>query len=169
MTLGIVQNRLAARSLSKDYLHIIDHIKYTLTCSVAWLGLVVCHIFKMLAFLSYRVICRKKSFMARVYDLSQFFKNISLISPKQCVHALYPLFDCPTRLLRAGQSLIVKNNAHRSKFSCLCSSHTRTPGLFNKSRSSSSSGLKYTSMWLLGCFGPWMSTGIIINLRFMHN
>ena len=99
-----------------------------------------------------------------------FFKNIPLMSSKQCVHALYPLFDCPERLLRAGQSLIVtNNNAHRSKCSYLCSSHTRTPGLFHKSRSSSTSDLTYTSLSLQGCLGPWMSTGIIINIRFMHN
>jgi hypothetical protein len=24
-------------------------------------------------------------------------------------------------------------------------------------------------MSLPGCFGPWMSTGIIMNFRFMHN
>ena len=106
----------------------------------------------------------------RYTTLRHFFKNIPFMSPKQCVHALYPLFDCPERLLRASQSLIVtNNNARRSKWSCLCSSHTRTPGLFHKSRSSSTSGLRYTSMSLPGCFGLWMSTGIIINLCFMHN
>src|SRR5664279_4229 len=31
-----------------------------------------------------------------------FPKCILSVSPKQCVHALYPLFDCPEMLLRAG-------------------------------------------------------------------
>ena len=107
VTVSVVQNRLAAMSFSKDDFHIIDHIEYILTGLVARLGQVVCLPFKMLAYLSYGVICRKKSTMAKVHDLSTFFKNTPLISPKQCVHALYPLFDCPERLLRAGQSLIV--------------------------------------------------------------
>jgi hypothetical protein len=77
MTIGIVRNRLAASSLSKDYLHIIDHIVYILTCSVARLGLVVCLTFKMLAFLSYGVICRKKSSMDKVHDLSTLFQEYS--------------------------------------------------------------------------------------------
>ena len=79
----------------------------------------------------------------RYTTFRHFFKNTPLISPKQCVHALYPLFDCPKRLLRAGQSLLVTNNiARRSKCSCLYSSHTRTPSLFHKMRSSSISGLR---------------------------
>jgi hypothetical protein len=99
-----------------------------------------------------------------------FLKKIPSMSWKHCVHALYPLFDCPERLLRADQSLIVtNNNAHRSKCSCLYSSHTRTPMLLHKSRSSSTNGLRYTSMLFLGCFGPWMSTDIIMNFYFMHN
>jgi hypothetical protein len=50
--------------------------------------------------------------------------------------------------------IVTNNNARRSKCSCLCSSHTRTPVLFHKSRSSSTSGLRYTSMSLPGCFEP---------------
>jgi hypothetical protein len=89
---------------------------------------------------------------------------------KQCVHALYLLFDCPEMLLRAGQWLMVtKSNAQRLNSSCLCSSHTRTPGSAHIYKSSSTNGLRYTSMSLSGCFGPWISTGIIMNFRFMHN
>ena len=36
--------------LSKYYFHILDHIEYILTSSVARLGLVVCLTFKILAF-----------------------------------------------------------------------------------------------------------------------
>jgi hypothetical protein len=83
---------------------------------------------------------------------------------------LYPLFDYPERLLRADQSLIVtNNNAHRSKCFYLYSSHTRTHVLLHKSRSSSTKGLRYTSMMFPGCFGPCMSSGIIMNFHFMHN
>ena len=52
MTVGVLRNRLAARSLSKYYFHIIDHIEDILTSSVVRLGLVVCLTFKMVAFLS---------------------------------------------------------------------------------------------------------------------
>jgi hypothetical protein len=62
-------------SFSKDDFHIIDHIEYILTGLVARLGQVVYHPFKMLAFLSYRVICRKKSTMAKVHDLSTFHQE----------------------------------------------------------------------------------------------
>jgi hypothetical protein len=75
MTIGILRNRLAAMSLSKDYLNIIDHIEDILTSSVARLGLVVCLTFKMLAFLSNRVVCRKKSAMAKVHDLLTLFQG----------------------------------------------------------------------------------------------
>ena len=99
-----------------------------------------------------------------------FPKCILSVLSKQCVHALYPLFVYPERLLRAGQSLMVTNsNARRLNSSCLCSSHTRTPFLCHNYKSSLTNGFRYTSMSLLGCFGPWMSTGIIMNFRFMHN
>ena len=170
MSIIIIWNRLAARFLPKDYLYILDHIEYILTTMVVRLCSVLCLTFKMLAFLSQGVIQWKKSMMAHVHDLSIFFKNILSMSSKQCVHALYPLFDCPERLLRASESLIVmNNNARRSKCSCLYSSHTHTPVLLHKSRSSSTNSLRYTSISLLGCFGLWMSTGIIMNFRFMHN
>ena len=75
MTVGVLRNRLAARSLSKYYFHIIDHIEDVLTSSVARLGLVVCLTFKMLAFLSYGVICSKKSSMPKVHDLATLFQE----------------------------------------------------------------------------------------------
>ena len=57
------------------------------------------------------------------------------------------------KLLRAGQSLIVTNsNARRLKFSCLYSSHIHTPSSPQSNKSSSTNGLRYTSMtfsWLL--------------------
>jgi hypothetical protein len=100
----------------------------------------------------------------------QLPKYILSVSYEQCVHALYPLFVCPEMLVRAGQSLMVTNiNAHRSNSCCLCLSHTRTPGLAHSYKSLSTNSLRYTSMLLSGCFGPWMSTGIIMNFRFMHN
>jgi hypothetical protein len=57
-------------SFSKDDFHNIDHIEYILTGSVARLGP-----FKMLAFLSYGIIHRKKSTMAKVHDLSTFLQE----------------------------------------------------------------------------------------------
>ena len=60
----------------------------------------------------------------------QWVNHILSVSSKQSVHALYLLFECPDKLLRACQSLIVTNsNARRLKFSCLYSSHIRTPSL----------------------------------------
>jgi hypothetical protein len=86
------------------------------------------------------------------------------------VHALYPLFVCPERFLRAGQSLMVtKSNARRSNAFCLCSSHACKPVLAQNYKSSSTNGFRYTSMSLPGCFRPWMRTDIIMNFRFMHN
>jgi hypothetical protein len=100
----------------------------------------------------------------------QLSKYILLVLYKQCVHAMYPLFVCPEMLLRAGQSLIVTNsNTRRSNSSCFCSSYTHIPGLFHNCKSSSTCGLRYTSMSLSGCLGPWISTDIIMNIRFMHN
>src|SRR4051812_47228413 len=104
------------------------------------------------------MIGRKKPTMSQVHILIAVGQIYIPVSSKQCVRALYPLFVCPERLLRAGQSLMVTNsNAHMSNSSCLCSSHTRTPGLAHNSKSSSTNGLRYTSMSLLGCLGPWMS------------
>src|ERR1041384_7839189 len=100
--------------------------------------------------------------------LLQLGKYILSVSSKQCVHALYPLFVCPERLLRAGQLMVTNSNARRSNSSYVFSSHTRTPGLAHNSKSSSTNGLRYTSMSLPGCLGPWISTGIIMNFRFMH-
>src|SRR3954468_9634557 len=124
----------------------------------------------MLAFLSHDMIGRQKLTTPQVHNLLTFIQIYTLVLSKQCVHALYPLFDCPEMLLRAGQSLMVtKSNARRSNSSCLSSSHTCTPGLAHSSKSSSTNGLRYTSMSLPGCLGPWMSTGIMMNFRFMHN
>src|SRR4051812_14845467 len=96
-------------------------------------------------------------------------RYILSVSSKQCVHALYPLFVCPERLLRAGQSLMVTNNkACRSNSSGLCSSHTRTPFPLHNCKSCSTNGLRYTSMSLPGFLGPWIRTGIIMNFCFMH-
>ena len=87
----------------------------------------------------------------------QFFRYKLSVSSRQWVHAWYPLFDCPDRLLSAGQSLMVtKSNARRSKFCCLYSSQTCTPSSFHNSKSSSTNGLRYTSISLPGCFGPWI-------------
>jgi len=86
------------------------------------------------------------------------------------VQALYPLFECPNRLLRTGQSLMVtNNNARRLKSSCLYSSHIRTPSSRHSKNSSSTNGLKYTSMLFPGCFGPGISIGIMMNFRLMHS
>src|SRR5215218_6588251 len=113
---------------------------------------------------------RKKTAIVRVHIFQLFSKYLLSVSSKQCVHALYPLFVCPEMLLRAGQSLMVTNNNARRSNSCsVCSSHTRTPGSAHNSKSSSTNDLRYTSMSLPGCFGPWISTGIIMNFRFMHN
>ena len=62
-----------------------------------------------------------------------------------------------------------ENNARRSKFSCLYSSHTRTPSGFHNNKSSSTDGLRYTSISLPGCLGPWISSGINIYFLFMHS
>src|SRR4051812_9442439 len=123
----------------------------------------------MLAFLSTLMVGRKKSTMAQVHILPAFVQVYTSVSSKQCVHAWYPLFVCPERLLRAGQSLMVTNsNAFRLNSSCPCSSHIRTPFPFHSCKSSSTNGLRYKSMSLPGCLGPWMRTGIITNFRFMH-
>lgn len=126
----------------------------------------ICLAFEMLAFLSALMVGWRKSTMAQVHILSRY---ILLVSAKQSVHAWYPLFVYPERLLRAGQSLMVtNNNTCRLNSSCLCSSHTRTPFPFHNYKSSSTNGLRYTSMSLPGCLGPWMRIGIIMNFRFMH-
>ena len=65
--------------------------------------------------------------------------------------------------------MVTNSNAFRSNSSPMCSSHARTLVPFHSCKSSSTNGLRYTSMSLSGCLGPWMSTGIIMNFRFMHN
>jgi hypothetical protein len=88
----------------------------------------------------------------------------------QCVQALYPLFICPDSLLRAGQSLIVmNNNARRLMFSYRYSSHICKPSPCHNNNSSSTNGLRYTSISFPGCFGPGISIGIMMNFRFMQS
>ena len=65
--------------------------------------------------------------------------------------------------------MVMKCNARRLKCSSACTSHTQTPCSFNSNRRSSTSDFKYTSISLPGCFGLGISTGIIINFRFIHN
>ena len=65
--------------------------------------------------------------------------------------------------------MITKSNARRSKFSCLYSSHTRTPAGIHNNKSSSTNGLSYTSIALPGCLGPWISASINIYFLFMHS
>ena len=170
MTVGVVWNRFAVCAFPNTTFTSLTILS---TSSLVWLlGLVWWSAlpFKCLSFFLRGWFIGRNRRWTRYMTFQHCFNNIPLMSLKQCMHALYPLFDCPKRLLRAGQSLIVtNNNARRSKCSYLRSSHTRTPSLFHKSRSFSISGLRYTSMLLPGCLGPWMSTGIIINLRFMHN
>jgi hypothetical protein len=165
-----MRNSLVARSLPKDYLYILDHIEYILTTMVVRLCLVLCLPLKCLPLFLRAWFDGRNQRWSMYTTFWHFFKNIPSMSWKQCVHALYPLFDYPERLLRAGQSLIImNNNAHRSKCSSLYSFHTRTPVLLHKSRSSSTNGLRYTSMSFLCCFGPWMGTSIIMNFHFMHS
>ena len=61
------------------------------------------------------------------------------------------------------------NIARRLKSSCLYSSHIRTPSSCHSNNSSSTNGLKYTSMSFPGCFGPGISIGIMMNFHFMHS
>ena len=84
--------------------------------------------------------------------IDQLPKYIQSVLSKQCVHALYPLFDCHEMLLRADQSLMVTNsNACSPNSSCLYSSQTRTPSSNHNCKSLSTDGLRYTSMSLPGC------------------
>jgi hypothetical protein len=86
------------------------------------------------------------------------------------VQALHPLFVGPDRLLRAGQSwMVTNNNARRLKFSYRYSSHIHTPSSCHNNNSSSTNGLRHTSISFRGCFGPWISTGIMMNFRFMQS
>ena len=66
--------------------------------------------------------------------------------------------------------MVTNNNALRLKSSCLYSSYIRTPSLRHNNNSSSTNGLKYTSMsFPPSCFGPGISIGIMMNFRFMHS
>ena len=57
-----------------NYFHILDHCEYIFPGSVMRLLPVVWLTFKMLTFLSYLVIQRKESTMAKVHDLSTSFQ-----------------------------------------------------------------------------------------------
>ena len=48
-------------------------------------------------------------------------------------------------------------------------SHIRTPSSPQSNKSSSINGLRYTSMSFLCCVGPGISTGIMMNFRFMQS
>ena len=65
--------------------------------------------------------------------------------------------------------IVTNSNARRLKFSCLYSSHIRTPSSPQRNKSSSTNGLRYTSMSFPGCFGPGISTGIMMNFCFMQS
>jgi len=58
-------------SLSKHHFYILDYFEYIIPGSVERLGLVVYLAFKMLSFLSYWVVHRKKLIVAKVHDLSK--------------------------------------------------------------------------------------------------
>ena len=115
---------------------------YISTSTVARLRPVIRLTFEMLAFLSYGMPSWKNRRCPRYTFFLQLAKYILSVSSKQCMHARYPLFVCPERLLRAGQSLMVTNsNAFRSNSSPMCSSHARTPVPFHSCKSSSTNGL----------------------------
>ena len=65
--------------------------------------------------------------------------------------------------------MVMNNNAHRLKSSCLYLSNIRTPSSCHSNKSSSTNGLRYTSMSFPSCFGPGISTGIMMNFYFMHS
>jgi len=65
--------------------------------------------------------------------------------------------------------MVTNNNARRLKFSCRYSSHIRTPSSRQSNDSSSTNGLRYTSISLPGCFGPEISTGIMMNFHFKQS
>src|SRR3990170_2291968 len=144
----------------------------SISSPVRWRGFFRCSAspLKCLPFFLKRWLVERNRRCPRYTFFLHLSKYILSVSSKQCMHAWYPLFVCPKRLLREGQSLMVTNsNTCRSNSSWSCSSHTRTPFPFHSCKSSSTNGLRYTSVSLPGCLGPWMSTGIIMNFRFMHN
>jgi hypothetical protein len=56
-----MQNRLSARTISKDYFYIFDHIEYIITSMFLRLVPVICLTVEMPAFLSYGMSFAKKS------------------------------------------------------------------------------------------------------------
>src|SRR6185369_5492279 len=108
--------------------------------------------------------------MAHVYALLTVFQinAIGLIITVGAGHVSH--VHCPESFASAGQSLMhTKSKARRLKDSCLYSSHTRTPSSCQSIKRSSIKGCRNTSMSLPGSFGPSISTGIMMNLRFRHN
>ncbi|PUZ51353.1 hypothetical protein GQ55_6G177300 [Panicum hallii var. hallii] len=65
--------------------------------------------------------------------------------------------------------MVTNNNAHRLKFSCRFSSDIRTPSWCHNNNSSSTNGLRYTSISFPGYFGLRISTDIMMNFRFMQS
>jgi hypothetical protein len=119
---------------------------------------------------SYLIFDGEKPTMTPIYNLFAVSQVYTIASSKQCVQALYPLFVFPDRLLRVGQSLMVMNKkARRLKFSCRNSSHIRTPSSCHSNNSSSTNGLRYTSMSFPGCFGTGISISIMMTFRFMQS
>ena len=84
----------------------------------------------------------------------QWVNHILSVSSKQCVHALYPLFDCPDRLLADQSLMVTNNNARRLKSSCLYSSHIRTPSSRHSNNSSSTNGLSTHRCHFRAALGP---------------
>jgi hypothetical protein len=58
--------------------------------------------------------------------------------------------------------MVMNNNAHRLKYSCLCAFHVLTAYPFHNNRRLSTNKFRYTSILLPDCFGLWISTCIII-------
>jgi hypothetical protein len=64
-----MRNRLSARTLSKDYFYIFDHIEYIITSIfLRWLP-VICLTVEMLAFFSYGMNFAKKSTVRYIHIL----------------------------------------------------------------------------------------------------
>jgi len=136
------------KTLSKDYSYILYHLKYMLSIMVCRFSTMAGAPLKCIPSFLNSWLAGRNRWWPIYTTFLQCFKYMLSMSSKQWVHAWYPLFVYPERLLSAGQSLIVmNNNAHRSKLSCLSSSHTHTPSFFQSSKSSSTNGLRYTSIF----------------------
>ena len=69
MSVSVIWNKLSAKTLSKDYFYILNHIIYNIPSRAGRLSPLICLTFEMLAFLSYVVISGKKSTMTKVQVL----------------------------------------------------------------------------------------------------